>query len=130
MGSKIFPRNVKRTFGRPRRRGMVNIQNYFRNMILGCGQGFRSCACFWEHDNEPSGSTPWHNSSPAKPSLASSQRFYAWFQASAEKYMRTALFRAVIQRVVVIPYWRIGTAYRSHFKEFSFWILDPWRWDR
>ena len=38
------------------------------------------------------------------------------FQASAAKYMRTALFWAVTKREVVIPYRRFGTAYRSHLQ--------------
>jgi len=33
--------------------------------------------------------------------------------------MRTALFWVITQRVVVIPYRRFGTTYRSH-------RLDPW----
>jgi hypothetical protein len=36
-------------------------------------------------DNEPSDSTPSQNSWPAQPSLASSQRFCAWYQASAAR---------------------------------------------
>jgi len=31
-------------------------------------------------------------------------------------YTKTALFRAITQRVVVIPYWRFGTTYWSHLQ--------------
>ena len=37
----------------------------------------------------------------------------AWFQASAAKWMRSALLWVITQRVVVIYGWRFGTAYRS-----------------
>ena len=37
-------------------------------------------------------------------------------QASTAKYMRTALFWALTQCVVVVPYRRFGTAFRSHLK--------------
>ena len=37
-----------------------------------------------------------------------------WSQVSAAKQVKTALFRVVIQHVVVIPYRRSGTMYRSH----------------
>jgi len=42
--------------------------------------------------------------------------------------MRTALFWAIMHRVVVVPHRRFGTTYRSHLK----WpiILDPLRWDQ
>jgi len=40
----------------------------------------------------------------------------ALFQASATKQMRTALLWAIMQRVVVIPYRRFGTTYRSHLQ--------------
>jgi hypothetical protein len=36
----------------------------------------------------------------------------AWFQGSAAKKTRTALFRDVTQRVVVTPYRRLGKTYR------------------
>jgi len=39
-----------------------------------------------------------------------------WYQASAAKYMRTALFWVIMQRVVVIPYRCFGTTYRSHLQ--------------
>ena len=71
MCLKIEPRNMKRLFGNPRRRGKDGIQNFFRNMIWGCGLGSGLVPAFWELDNEPSGSTPSHNSWRAKPSLAS-----------------------------------------------------------
>ena len=38
------------------------------------------------------------------------------FQASAQKSSRTALFWAVTQRVVVIPYRRFGKTFRSHLQ--------------
>jgi hypothetical protein len=38
---------------------------------------------------------------------------YAQYLASAAKEMRTALFWAITQGVVVIPYRRFGTTYRS-----------------
>ena len=40
------------------------------------------------------------------------RRWLAWLQATAAKYIRTALFRAITQRVVVIPYRRFGTTCR------------------
>jgi hypothetical protein len=40
----------------------------------------------------------------------------AWFQASAAKYMKTALFWVITQRVVVISYRRFGTTYWSHLQ--------------
>ena len=39
-------------------------------------------------------------------------------------FMRTALFWAITQRVVVIPYRRFGTTYRSHLQRSRIWILD------
>jgi hypothetical protein len=38
-------------------------------------------------------------------------RLDPWLQTSAAKYMRTALFWAITQRVVVIPYRSFGTTY-------------------
>jgi len=38
--------------------------------------------------------------------------------------LRTAIFRAVSQRVVVIPYWSFETTYRSHLHGST---RDPWR---
>ena len=104
MRLKIWPRNVKRPFGRPRGRWEFNIQNFFQKHDMWLWTGSRSSAALWDHDNDPSGSTPSHNCCcSAQPSLASSQRLDAWFQAFAGKEMRTALFWAVTQRVVVIP---------------------------
>ena len=40
----------------------------------------------------------------------------ACFQTSAASYIRTALFWTITQRVVVIPYRRFGTTYRSHLQ--------------
>jgi len=40
-----------------------------------------------------------------------------------------ALFWAVVQRVVVIPYRCFGTTYPSSRVQNS-WIRDPWRWKR
>ena len=40
----------------------------------------------------------------------------ARFQAFSAKWMRTALFWAITQRVVVISYRRFGTTYRSHLQ--------------
>ena len=42
-------------------------------------------------------------------------------------WLRTALFWAVTQRGVVIPYRRFGTTYRSRQQD---WILHPWRWNQ
>ena len=41
---------------------------------------------------------------------------FAWFQASAAKYIRSALSWDITQRIVVIPYRRFGTTYRSHLQ--------------
>ena len=41
------------------------------------------------------------------------QWILAWFQASATKYMRTALFWVITRWGVVIPYQHFGTTYRS-----------------
>jgi len=41
-------------------------------------------------------------------------KYYAWFQASAAKQLRTALFWVAMQRIVVISYQCFGTTYRSH----------------
>jgi hypothetical protein len=41
---------------------------------------------------------------------------FAWFQASAAKWVRTALFWVITQRVVAISYRRFGTTYRSHLQ--------------
>ena len=49
----------------------------------------------------------------------------AWFPASAEKQMRTALFWGITQPVVVIPYPRFGTNYLSHLHGSR--ILDSYR---
>jgi len=38
---------------------------------------------------------------------------YAWFQASATKWKRSALFRGVTKRVAVILYRPFGTVYRN-----------------
>jgi hypothetical protein len=40
--------------------------------------------------------------------------YYALYQASAAKQIRTALLWAIKQRVVVIPYLPFGTIYRFH----------------
>ena len=47
-------------------------------------------------------------------SVCKTTLYFAWFQASAAKRLRTALFWAITQRVVVSPYRRFGTTYRSH----------------
>ena len=39
---------------------------------------------------------------------------WAWFEASAAKWLRISFFWAITQRVVVISYWHFGTKYRSH----------------
>ena len=39
-----------------------------------------------------------------------------WFQSSAAKQIRTALFCDITQRVLAIYYRRFGTTYRSHLK--------------
>ena len=39
-----------------------------------------------------------------------------WYRTSAAKYKRTALFWVFTQRVMVIPYRRFGTTYRSHLE--------------
>ena len=44
------------------------------------------------------------------------QSFREWFQAAAAKQRRTAVFCVITQRVVVIPYRRFGTTYRSHLQ--------------
>jgi hypothetical protein len=49
---------------------------------------------------------------------------FAWFQASATKQMRTALFWVITQRAVVISYRRFGTIYRSHLQGTRFWTLE------
>jgi hypothetical protein len=48
-----------------------------------------------------------------------------WFEASAAKQMRTALFRATTQRVVVIFCRRFGTAYQFHISS----SRNPWIWE-
>jgi len=51
--------------------------------------------------------------------LSSSQNLdqsYTWFQTSSTKQMRSALLWVVMQRIVVNPYRRFGTTYRSHFQ--------------
>ena len=40
----------------------------------------------------------------------------ASFQPSAARYMRTPLFRIITQHIVVIPYRRFGTTYRSRLR--------------
>jgi len=40
---------------------------------------------------------------------------FAWFQASAEKWMGSALFWVITQRVETIPYRRFGTTYRFQY---------------
>jgi len=52
-------------------------------------------------------------SSPYSPTKA----FFAWFQCSASKQMRSVLFWFITQRVVVVSYWRFGTNFRSHLLE-------------
>jgi hypothetical protein len=42
--------------------------------------------------------------------------------------MRTALFWAITQRVVAIPYWRFGTTCRSHLEGSK--VLDSWSFIR
>jgi len=44
------------------------------------------------------------------------KRMYDWFQASARKLMRTALFWVITQQVVEIPYRRFGTTNRSYLQ--------------
>ena len=53
-----------------------------------------------------------------------------WYQASATKQMRTALFWVIMQWVVVISYRHFGTAYRSHLwgsriQKNPKWFLNP-----
>jgi hypothetical protein len=44
---------------------------------------------------------------------------------------RTALFWAITQRVVLIPYRRFGTTYRAHLEGSRIKVIfDPSRWDR
>jgi len=38
----------------------------------------------------------------------------SWSQVAGTKLMKSALFRNITQRIVVILYWRFGTTYRSH----------------
>jgi hypothetical protein len=42
--------------------------------------------------------------------------YFAWFQASAAKWMRTALFWAITQRVVLSPYRHFGSIYQSQLQ--------------
>ena len=42
---------------------------------------------------------------------------------------RTALFWAITQQAVVIPYRRFGTTYLSHLQGSRIWILGPWKRD-
>ena len=53
---------------------------------------------------------------------------YVWFQGSAAKWMRTALFWVIMQQVVIILYWHFGTTYQSHLQG-PRKQKDPWRWD-
>ena len=51
----------------------------------------------------------------------------AWFQTSASKLLRTALFGVVTQRVVVISYRRFGETYQYLPKgSKDSWILSMW----
>jgi hypothetical protein len=43
-------------------------------------------------------------------------------------FARTALFWVVTQRVVIIPYRRFETSFRSHPQDS--WIPEPWGWSR
>ena len=52
----------------------------------------------------------------------------AWLQDSAAKYMGTALFWVVMQRVVVIPYRRFGTASRCDIA--CVYTVGMWRLHR
>jgi hypothetical protein len=61
--------------------GRSLFKTFFRTMIWGCGLDSCPVPAFWEHHNEPSGSTPSQNSWPAQPS----QRFCAWFQTTVAK---------------------------------------------
>jgi len=59
----------------------------------------------------------------------------ARFLSSAAKLMRSALFRAITQLIVVIYYRRFGTTSLSHphgqeIQETLSWISLPWPWDR
>jgi len=47
-----------------------------------------------------------------------------WLQASAVKYIRTAVFWNITQPAVVIPYWRFGTTYRSYFQGSKVFCLE------
>ena len=60
--------------------------------------------------------------------------YVAWFKASAARYMRTALFCVVTQRVFVISYGRFVTTYRSYIQGsriqtlfFYSWPLKMWQ---
>jgi len=37
--------------------------------------------------------------------------------------LRTAFFWVITQRVVVFPYWRFGTTYRSHLQVSRIWVI-------
>jgi len=52
--------------------------------------------------------------------------YCAWFQSFVVKKMRTALFWAVTQRVVVIPFRRFGTTYRSRLRVSLAVFLGSW----
>ena len=79
-------------------RGKYSKTLFFpRNIIWWCG------LCLSHENmttNEPSGYTTSKNSWRAKPLQAPSKRFHAWCQTSTAKYMITALFWVITQRVV------------------------------
>ena len=52
----------------------------------------------------------------------------AWFQSSAAKQMRTALFWVITQRPLIIPHRRFSTTYRSHLQGSRFWPFTDRTW--
>jgi hypothetical protein len=60
--------------------------------------------------------------------LFEDNRNHAWYQASAVKQMRTALFRVITRRIVVISCRRFGTTYRSHPTFLDSWPLKMVRY--
>ena len=51
---------------------------------------------------------------------------HAWFQASAAKQMRSALYWDITQGIVVIHYRRFGTIYLSHLQGSRNPRRTPW----
>jgi len=54
------------------------------------------------------------------------ESYNARFQTSAAKWIRTAFFWAIAQRVVVIFF----QTFRDKLSVTTPWLLDPWKWDR